>query len=291
MPASRSPGLASALLLTLLAAAAAAAAATVPDSGGWSHCTTPDLLHWNCSHPKTGFDGDTGSLTVTPKGTFAMWPTVGKAPPGIEMATPVSSALDEWVHHGVIGVPPNADGGLRDPGRAIQVREASAQCAIDVDDRARAQSAWLTRVPVHVGRCCRPLEQLKSGWYIPAGVGAPASECPPPKSSAGCGTLQSSTPLSLHQSGQHARVLTSAYVYVLVRTRTTATYVARHTWLVGSIAIGGIHWFRADNDSMTHLNHTGFLYTSRTITEMECPVSTADHPTVPYLPKYCLELL
>lgn len=144
MPASRSPGLASALLLTLLAAAAAAAAATVPDSGGWSHCTTPDLLHWNCSHPKTGFDGDTGSLTVTPKGTFAMWPTVGKAPPGIEMATPVSSALDEWVHHGVIGVPPNADGGLRDPGRAIQVREASAQCAIDVDDRARAQSAWLT---------------------------------------------------------------------------------------------------------------------------------------------------
>ena len=64
------------------------------------------------------------------------------------------------------------------------------------------------------------LLQLKSGWYVPAGVGAPASACPGPKSSAGC---------------------------------------------------GGIHWFRADNDSMTHLNHTGFLYTSRTITEMECP--------------------
>eukprot|EP01052_Picozoa_sp_SAG31_P040360 SAG31_NODE_5825_length_2306_cov_82.832352_2_plen_279_part_00 len=31
-----------------------------PDSGGWSHCTAKDLLHWNCSHPKTGFDGDTG---------------------------------------------------------------------------------------------------------------------------------------------------------------------------------------------------------------------------------------
>ena len=152
-----------------------------PDSGGWSHCTTKDLLHYNCSHPKTGFDGDTGSVTVTPKGTFAMWPTVGKAPPGIEMATPATPDLDTWVHHGVIGVPPSAAGGLRDPGRALQ---------------------------------------LKSGWYVPAGVGAPASACPGPKSSAGC---------------------------------------------------GGIHWFRADNDSMTHLNHTGFLYTSRTITEMECP--------------------
>ena len=38
-----------------------------PDSGGWSHCTTKDLLHYNCSHPKTGFDGDTGAITVTPK--------------------------------------------------------------------------------------------------------------------------------------------------------------------------------------------------------------------------------
>ena len=93
-----------------------------PDSGGWSHCTTKDLLHFNCSHPQTGFDGDTGSVTVTPKGTFAMWPTVGKARPGIEMATPATPALDKWVHHGVIGVPPSAAGGLRDPGRALQVR-------------------------------------------------------------------------------------------------------------------------------------------------------------------------
>ena len=151
-----------------------------PDGGGWSHCTSADLLHWNCSHPKTGFDGDTGSVTVTPAGTFGMWPTV-KGAPGIEMATPTGPDLDTWLHHGVIGVPPSAAGGLRDPGRALK---------------------------------------LKSGWYVPAGVGAPADACPGPKSSSGC---------------------------------------------------GGIHWFKADNDSMVHLNHTGFLYTSREITEMECP--------------------
>jgi sucrose-6-phosphate hydrolase SacC (GH32 family) len=85
-----------------------------PDGGHWSHCTSRDLLHWDCSsHPKsTGFDGDTGSITVTPKGTFAMWPAQG-----IEMATPTDSSLNTWVKHGTVGT-----GGQRDPGRAIQLK-------------------------------------------------------------------------------------------------------------------------------------------------------------------------
>ena len=71
-----------------------------PDGGHWSHCTSKDLLHWDCAHhPKsTGFDGDTGSITVTPHGTFAMWPANG-----IEMAVPTDSSLDTWIKKGTVG--------------------------------------------------------------------------------------------------------------------------------------------------------------------------------------------
>jgi hypothetical protein len=42
-----------------------------PISGNWGHCTSPDLLHWNCSHPHTGWPlSNTGGLTVTPSGYF-----------------------------------------------------------------------------------------------------------------------------------------------------------------------------------------------------------------------------
>jgi hypothetical protein len=34
---------------------------------------------------------------------------------------------------------------------------------------------------------------------------------------------------------------------------------------------GGIHWFRAADDSMAQLEHTGFLLASRSIGMMECP--------------------
>jgi hypothetical protein len=87
------------------------------------------------------------------------------------------------------------------------------------------------------------------------------------------------------------RVLTPAYVYVLVHYAHYRNVCCAPHGLVGSIAIGGIHWFRADNDSMTHLNHTGFLYTSRTITEMECPVSTAVPCDYLLYSTYCLELV
>ena len=71
-----------------------------PNSGGWGHCTSPDLLHWNCSHPATGFDGDTGSISVTPQGTFALWPGVGNATGQIFRAVPGGADLDTWTTTG-----------------------------------------------------------------------------------------------------------------------------------------------------------------------------------------------
>ena len=90
-----------------------------PDGGGWAHYTSKDLIHWNTSHPTTNFDGDTGALTVTPAGTFALWPTKhnegcghGNGPgdnvsvPGICMAVATDAALETFVHRGIVGVPP-----------------------------------------------------------------------------------------------------------------------------------------------------------------------------------------
>jgi hypothetical protein len=87
-----------------------------PDGGKWAHCTSPDLIHWNCSHPDTGFgSGDTGGITVTPKGTFALWPPMG---PGIEMAVPTGLDLNTWIKKGKV----DNGGGQRDPGRAIELK-------------------------------------------------------------------------------------------------------------------------------------------------------------------------
>ena len=44
-----------------------------PISGGWGHCTATDLIHWNCSHPSTGWSMiNTGAISVTPAGQAPM---------------------------------------------------------------------------------------------------------------------------------------------------------------------------------------------------------------------------
>eukprot|EP01045_Picozoa_sp_COSAG04_P036730 COSAG04_NODE_9066_length_902_cov_1.103362_1_plen_202_part_00 len=108
-----------------------------PDGGKWGHCTSTDLVHWNCSHPSTNFgSGDTGGISVTPKGTFALWP-VGARPladgssrwaefphrlmvclQGIDMAVPTGPDLETWVKKGKV----DNGGGQRDPGRAIKLK-------------------------------------------------------------------------------------------------------------------------------------------------------------------------
>ena len=48
------------------------------DAGGWSHYHSKDLLHWTKSNATTHFSGMTGSIAVTDKGTFAIWPDGGQ---------------------------------------------------------------------------------------------------------------------------------------------------------------------------------------------------------------------
>ena len=111
-----------------------------PDGGGWAHYTTKDLIHWQTEHPTTDFDGDTGAITVTEAGTFALWPTKhgegcghGSQPgdnvsiPGICMGISTGPALEIFVHRGIVGVPPQGAtiDDFRDPGRAIQLKSGA----------------------------------------------------------------------------------------------------------------------------------------------------------------------
>ena len=84
---------------------------------GWAHCTADDLVHWNCSHPDTGLQGNTGSISVTPAGTFAIWANNT----AVLMATPNAVDLDRWTNRGVVALPPPGDRQLSDVGRAMKL--------------------------------------------------------------------------------------------------------------------------------------------------------------------------
>ena len=88
-----------------------------PDAAKWGHATSTDLIHWDYNHPSTNFSFDTGSISVTNKGTFAIWPGTGKQTGSLFMSTPLSSKLNKWTNHGNVG-----HGGSRDPGRAMKLK-------------------------------------------------------------------------------------------------------------------------------------------------------------------------
>jgi sucrose-6-phosphate hydrolase SacC (GH32 family) len=145
-----------------------------PINESWGHCTSPDLLHWNCSHPATGWPmPNTGAVSVTPAGLFIMQADNFN----VSMARATGADMNDWVHFGVIGAPAQpypATMSLSDTGRALQ---------------------------------------LRSGLYVPVGVRGPGN--------------------------------------------------------VG----GGIHWFKADDDSLTHIVEVGFLFTTNVSLGplLECP--------------------
>ena len=89
------------------------------DTGGWSHYISRDLLHWDSASASTGFGGLTGSVAVTPSGTYAFFPEGSQA--GIDMAPSTDPAnLTTWGKGGrVIAAPQMAGGNFRDPLRAF----------------------------------------------------------------------------------------------------------------------------------------------------------------------------
>ena len=83
----------------------------------WAHCTASDLIHWNCSHPDTGLSGNTGSISVTPHGTVAIWANNTD----VLIATPNATDLDRWTQKGVAAHKLPGFGALSDVGRALQL--------------------------------------------------------------------------------------------------------------------------------------------------------------------------
>ena len=48
------------------------------DEGSWSHWTSRDLIHWSGALVNgTGFSQDTGAVSPTPSGAYALWPIMG----------------------------------------------------------------------------------------------------------------------------------------------------------------------------------------------------------------------
>ena len=88
-----------------------------PINGNWGHCTSLDLLVWNCSHPSTGWNmSNTGGLTVTSAGYFITQANNYN----ISMAKAADDSLNAWVH-------PNCGCGTM-PGDSQCVAAAGATC-------------------------------------------------------------------------------------------------------------------------------------------------------------------
>jgi hypothetical protein len=103
------------------------------DTGGWSHWTSSDLVHWQGSlESSTNFSGATGSVSPTPGGVFAHWPIIAGGADDSEVgamnccaeigsAKAADGALTQWEQRGpTISRPARATSGFRDPARAFQ---------------------------------------------------------------------------------------------------------------------------------------------------------------------------
>ncbi|KAK3263518.1 hypothetical protein CYMTET_27678 [Cymbomonas tetramitiformis] len=91
------------------------------DKGGWAHFESPDLLHWAEVDPGTSFSGLTGSVSVTPSGTYAFWPAGDQQ--SIQRAVSITSNFAAWNHTGAAIVTPKGQVGFRDPTRALKIGE------------------------------------------------------------------------------------------------------------------------------------------------------------------------
>ena len=94
------------------------------DAGGWSHYTSRDLLHWTPA-PPTHFSGMTGSISVTPNGTYAIWPDRGQTI--FNRSQALDANLTQWgAKTTVIRLPAGAKK-MQDPARALQLPDGHCE--------------------------------------------------------------------------------------------------------------------------------------------------------------------
>ena len=159
-----------------------------PINGNWGHCTSADLLSWNCSHPSTGWNmSNTGAISVTPAGYFAFQANNYN----VSMARASDSTLNTWEHNLThCGTFPGDRPGPN--GTYIPIRVPI--CGVVANPTVPFPG---TESLSDTGRALK----LKSGWYLPVGVRGPKN------------------------------------------------------------AGGGVHWFKAKDETMTSLTEASFLFT------------------------------
>jgi len=113
------------------------------DAGGWSHYVSRDLLHWDTGGPSTGFGGLTGSVAVTPSGTFAFFPEGNQK--GVDMAPSTDAAnLTTWGKGArVITVPEMAGANFRDPLRAFKWSDGAWYVGVGCNNKSNSADLCL----------------------------------------------------------------------------------------------------------------------------------------------------
>lgn len=149
-----------------------------PINGNWGHCTSLDLLVWNCSHPSTGWNiSNTGGLTVTSAGFFLTQANNYN----VSAAKAADDLLDIWEH---------ANGSTCGsiPGDSQCVAAAGHVCPSAPCHPQNTSTPFVpcrTTVCGVIGNPTVPFPgteslsdtgralRLKSGWYLPVGARGP----------------------------------------------------------------------------------------------------------------------
>jgi hypothetical protein len=159
------------------------------DAGGWAHYISRDLLHWDVGGASTGFGGLTGSVAVTPSGTYAFYPDGSQA--GVDMARSTDAAnLTTWAAGArVIAAPGMAGANFRDPLRAFLWTDGAWYVGVGCNNRSNSADLSLFRAAddtlanfTFVGPMFTAYETLGSmvngGVWKNVSVKATMMECP-----------------------------------------------------------------------------------------------------------------
>ena len=102
--------------------------ATKPGKG-WSHFASPDLLRWEPQVDSVVAGSDTGSVSTTPSGTFALYPDTVNGTRGVQLQVLQQPTLGLNATWGTpttsIPKPASLGVGFRDPARALRMEDGS----------------------------------------------------------------------------------------------------------------------------------------------------------------------